>query len=784
MKKLLVLLAMVLGAVNMYAQNLTENFIMGQLPTTADDFQKYQFDYKLECAQDVGYDYDVYIPQSAFDGTNIFPLERNEVPIKSIECTVASTNSVLFRLKADFTSSGKVNNYLRKVGADAKYQFGTDTWYQKEWTSVGLTPCVPNSFACWTSPTRNSKGLIVSVSADLKYKYDSYDRVIEVRYHDNEFVYRYSYEGNSKRISTISVSYKDKEVATARYTWLNDRISKLYCHIDYSSKFSNMYDEYEKSYKYDSHDNISYIEYREILGSQWNRKIYEFNNEYDAKGQLVSQNVVLRKTRAWDVERGKPEEVKTHTRSYTYDEKGNWVRMIESKGNAQWAMERKITYSNKKVGEVDINNIYDDEEVETHATFGSTIREAFRKKGLSYDGNLWPYLGDLVINFRFVVGRDGSVHVYDETHTNKPEIEGGISNKVSDYIESLPWAPATINGIFVNSTVFVSWKYNKTENSYSTEILKDVEFTDKERKSYAKNLNVIKFNNALTMANRGDVNAKKALARMYLNGIGTATNAEKAYDILVDLAIDLDLESQDKVIANKDTILKYKSLADKVAENYVRKKMNCESTPYEWANFCCVFAAQKGIQNAQYDLCLRTRDGIGRMKDINKSVTMFEEYIERYNDSGAMVNLGMIYDKPEFGKVDYKKYATWMLKAAELGNPMAQYNMGLSYQYGEGVKKDEKKAFEMFQKAANAGDEDARIKVVLRFAEGNGVKKDYAQAEATFKNLSVENQGIIADKIFWGIGVKKNKKLGLKLFGIAASNGNEKARESYQLWSK
>lgn len=784
MKKLAFLLAMVLGVTNMNAQNLTKKFIMGQLPTTADDFQKYQFDYKLECAQDVGYDYDVYVPGYSFDGVNIFPLERNTVPIKSIECYVSDGRNTLFRLKADFTSSGKVNNYIRKIGYDAKYQFGTDSWYQLEWASVGLTPCVPNSFACWTSPKKSSKGLIVSVSADLKYQYDSRDRVIEVDYHDGEFIYRYSYEGDSKRISTITVINNNKEVASVKYTWNSDKLSKLYCHIEYGSGFAGMYDEYEKSYKYDSHNNVSVIEYREIHGSQWNRKIYEFNNEYNAKGQLVTQNVVLRKTRAWDIERGKPEEIKTHTRSYIYDEKGNWVRMIESQGSAQWAMERKITYSNKKVGEVDINNIYDDEEVETHATFGSTIREAFRKNGLSYNGNLWPYLGDLVINFRFVVARDGSVHVYDGTHTNKPRIEDAITNKVSDYIQSLPWVPATINGTFVNSTVFVSWKYNKTENSYSTEILKDVEFTDKERKSYAKNLNVIKFNNALTMANRGDVNAKKALARMYLNGIGTATNAEKAYDILVDLAIDLDLESQDKVIANKDTILKYKSLADKVAENYVRKKMNCESTPYEWANFCCVFAAQKGIQNAQYDLCLRTRDGIGRMKDINKSVTMFEEYIERYNDSEAMVNLGMIYYKPEFGKVDYKKYATWMLKAAELGNPMAQYNMGLSYQYGEGVKKDEKKAFEMFQKAANAGDEDARIEVVLRFAEGNGVKKDYAQAEATFKNLSVENQGIIADKIFWGKGVKKNKKLGLKLFGIAASNGNEKARESYQLWSK
>lgn len=232
MKKLALLLAMVLGAINMNAQNLTKKFIMGQLPTTADDFQKYQFDYKLECAQDVGYDYDVYVSGYSFDGVNIFPLERNTVPIKSIECYVSDGRNTLFRLKADFTSSGKVNNYIRKIGYDAKYQFGTDSWYQLEWASVGLTPCVPNSFACWTSPKKNSKGLIVSVSADLKYQYDSRDRVIEVDYHDGEFIYRYSYEGDSKRISTITVINNNKEVASVKYTWNSDKAFQVilpYC---------------------------------------------------------------------------------------------------------------------------------------------------------------------------------------------------------------------------------------------------------------------------------------------------------------------------------------------------------------------------------------------------------------------------------------------------------------------------------------------------------------------------------------------------------------------------
>ena len=45
MKKVLVLLAMVLGATNMYTQNIGDSFILDRLPLTSDDFQKFQFDY-------------------------------------------------------------------------------------------------------------------------------------------------------------------------------------------------------------------------------------------------------------------------------------------------------------------------------------------------------------------------------------------------------------------------------------------------------------------------------------------------------------------------------------------------------------------------------------------------------------------------------------------------------------------------------------------------------------------------------------------------------------------
>ena len=700
MKKLTFLLAMVLGVTNMNAQNLTKKFIMGQLPTTADDFQKYQFDYKLECAQDVGYDYDVYVPGYSFDGVNIFPLERNTVPIKSIECYVSDGRNTLFRLKADFTSSGKVNNYIRKIGYDAKYQFGTDSCYQLEWASVGLTPCVPNSFACWTSPKKNSKGLIVSVSADLKYQYDSRDRVIEVDYHDGEFIYRYSYEGDSKRISTITVINNNKEVASVKYTWNSDKLSKLYCHIEYGSGFAGMYDEYEKSYKYDSHNNVSVIEYREIHGSQWNRKIYEFNNEYNSNGQLSSQNVVYRKTTAWDIERGKPEEVKTHTRSYIYDEKGNWVRMIESQGSAQWAMERKITYSNKKVGEVDINNIYDDEEVETHATFGSTIREAFRKNGLSYNGNLWPYLGDLVINYRFVVARDGSVLVYYGTHTNKPRIEDAIINKVRDYIQSLPWVPATINGTFVNSIVFVSWKYNKTENSYSTEILKDVTFTSTEKKHFENNYSKFesikldiakaeKLENLKKLSKERKPAAMLELAKKYLIGEDVDKDSTNAFDMLLDLATEkvpasyaYKNEAISIVVQNQAEIFRNSNFVKRLANSKFQKNV---IEPDPLTEMCMEASVATGNKELIYER-------IKIAKNYEQNYIKWLKWAAYYNDDDAKYELALFYLDGSSDYYDVNAGVALLTSLADNGYSMACQKLGNMYKYGLHVEKDKKKA--------------------------------------------------------------------------------------------
>jgi len=60
-------------------------------------------------------------------------------------------------------------------------------------------------------------------------------------------------------------------------------------------------------------------------------------------------------------------------------------------------------------------------------------------------------------------------------------------------------------------------------------------------------------------------------------------------------------------------------------------------------------------------------------------------------------------------KKDAKKAAEWYKKAAEQGEPNAQYTLGVCYEQGDGVgKKDHAKAVFWLTKAAAQGNQEAR----------------------------------------------------------------------------
>ncbi|GAB2551152.1 hypothetical protein GCM10027189_36910 [Rufibacter soli] len=84
--------------------------------------------------------------------------------------------------------------------------------------------------------------------------------------------------------------------------------------------------------------------------------------------------------------------------------------------------------------------------------------------------------------------------------------------------------------------------------------------------------------------------------------------------------------------------------------------------------------------------------------------------------------------KEHLAKNDFKGALPLLKKAAELGNPEAQYNYGFAFQQGLEVAQNDQTANEWFLKAANQGYRDAQYKIAYSFATGRGIKQDHRKA--------------------------------------------------------
>ncbi|MGA4851654.1 tetratricopeptide repeat protein [Acinetobacter haemolyticus] len=127
--------------------------------------------------------------------------------------------------------------------------------------------------------------------------------------------------------------------------------------------------------------------------------------------------------------------------------------------------------------------------------------------------------------------------------------------------------------------------------------------------------------------------------------------------------------------------------------------------------------------------------GLGKDKDFQKAEEYFLE-ANKYGNKDAKLNLAELYRVKDFGRSpDFEKAERWYLlgvqdnpsrayeglskmyldqenyekafsfseKAAELGNPEAQYNLGVFFEQGVYVKKDKKQAEYWYEKATKHG---------------------------------------------------------------------------------
>ncbi len=92
--------------------------------------------------------------------------------------------------------------------------------------------------------------------------------------------------------------------------------------------------------------------------------------------------------------------------------------------------------------------------------------------------------------------------------------------------------------------------------------------------------------------------------------------------------------------------------------------------------------------------------------------------------SGALLNIGVLYEKGLGVDQDAAKAMEWFRKAADKGEIAAYHNIGVLYRDGRGVPQDHVEAAKWFLKAAENGDTYGRFQLGLASINGLGVPQN------------------------------------------------------------
>ena len=135
-------------------------------------------------------------------------------------------------------------------------------------------------------------------------------------------------------------------------------------------------------------------------------------------------------------------------------------------------------------------------------------------------------------------------------------------------------------------------------------------------------------------------------------------------------------------------------------------------------------------------------------------------------------------------KKEYAEAVKWLRKAADLGEPNAQYNLGICYYNGQGVKQDFEEAVKWLKKAAGQGVVFAQYNLGVCYYGGQGVKQDFEEAVKWFR-LAADQEFPAAQYNLGlcyatGKGVRKDRSEAKKWFRRAAELGNASAMKALE----
>jgi localization factor PodJL len=125
--------------------------------------------------------------------------------------------------------------------------------------------------------------------------------------------------------------------------------------------------------------------------------------------------------------------------------------------------------------------------------------------------------------------------------------------------------------------------------------------------------------------------------------------------------------------------------------------------------------------------------------------------------------------------------AKWIARAAQRGEPIAQYWAGYVYQNGVGVTADQDAALRWYEAAADQGNTKAMYNLGVGYAQGWTGARDAPEASRWFARAAqlgyVDAQFNLAVLYERGLGVPPNLSDAYKWYAIAAKSGDVESKK-------
>ena len=154
------------------------------------------------------------------------------------------------------------------------------------------------------------------------------------------------------------------------------------------------------------------------------------------------------------------------------------------------------------------------------------------------------------------------------------------------------------------------------------------------------------------------------------------------------------------------------------------------------------------------------------------------------------IQLGAAYFTGQGVNRDEKRAAYWYEKAANAGDPGAQFEIGSFYQAGVGVERNPVQAVRWFQRSAAGGSVSAKVNLGAAYLLGDGVRKDPVLAEELFREAYAKKDGHAAcdlgDMYYHGMGVAPDELAAEHWYEAGAKLHNPQAafRLATLLWER